>query len=283
MVRDRTDVRDRHRGDLLRRADLYPREDRLAGNPDPFWAAYARMEPLFDHPTVWCSPRRTVASVHRPSAAQPIWVPAAYVAFYGGASSSSPAPSHRFPTMRTVWRLYFGIVAMSVVAEIIYISAMDVYIYPGDHPFKFLGYPLFLGFTQCHVGRDQWNHRPRLVPAAARSVAAHLLLLVPSCFAYGLFGSGIIYLSIRTSSDNPPMWALYLGALISCRRDRWTIAMLGKHLVVGQPPRDPSPATAAISDRPGAGHHRLTPVRGAPVNHIPAVTTDALVNPYSKN
>lgn len=201
----------------------------------------ALMEPLFDHLYGLVFPRGGQWHLYTTfGSAQPIWVPAAYVAFYGGASVIIARTIARFPSMRTVWRLYFGIVAMSVVAEIIYISVMDVYIYPGDHPFKFLGYPLFLGFTNAMSAVISGIIASRLVPLLRGASQLYLLLLVPSCFAYGLFGSGIIYLSIRTSSDNPPMWALYLGALTVAGAIAWTIAMLGKHLVVGQPPRDPS-------------------------------------------
>ena len=51
-------------------------------------------------------------------------------------------------------------------------------------------------------------------------------------FAAGLFGSGILYLSVRHSVDNPPMILVHLAALTVVGGIASTVGMLGRLLVV---------------------------------------------------
>ena len=49
--------------------------------------------------------------------------------------------------------------------------------------------------------------------------------------AAGLFGAGILYLSVRHSVDNPPMWLVHLAALTVVGGIASTVGLLGKLLV----------------------------------------------------
>ena len=77
----------------------------------------ALMEPLFDHLYGLVFPRGGQWHLYTTfGSAQPVWVPAAYVAFYGGASVIIARTIARYPSMRTVWRMYFAVVAMALIA-----------------------------------------------------------------------------------------------------------------------------------------------------------------------
>ncbi|WP_185091154.1 hypothetical protein [Gordonia oryzae] len=214
------------------------------------------MEPLFDHLYGLVFYRDGQWHLYTTfGSAQPIWVPAAYIAFYGGASVIIARTLARRPSMRTVWTMYASIAAMALIAEVTYISVLSVYGYPDEQPFKVLGYPLFLAFTNAMSAVVSGIIAYRLVPLLSGVGQAYLIPLVPTGFAAGLFGGGILYLSVRHSGDSPPMVALALAALTVVGAIAWTIGVLGTHLVAGQLPRDPSlrPAPAPVA---GGGRSR---------------------------
>ncbi|MDS1114797.1 hypothetical protein RD149_13570 [Gordonia westfalica] len=214
------------------------------------------MEPLFDHLYgLWFYEEGQWHLYTTFGSNQPIWVPAAYIAFYGGATVLISRTLARRPQMRTVWSLYSSIVAMAVIAEITYISILEVYCYQDRQPFVVLGYPIFLGFTNAMSAVVSGIVAYRLVPLLRGAAQLYLITLVPGAFAMGLFGTGILYLSVR-HSENPSMILVSLAALTVAGGIAWTIRMLGRHLVDGQNPVDPAlrPATHTADDE------RRTPV-----------------------
>ncbi|GAB3377562.1 hypothetical protein NCG89_13790 [Spongiibacter taiwanensis] len=193
------------------------------------------MEPLFDHLYgLWFFEQGQWNLYTTFGSAQPVWVPAAYMAFYGGASIVVARVLSRSPKMATIWRLYAGIVAMSIIAEMIYVSWLKVYSYQDSQPFVVLGYPIFLGFTNAMSALIGGIIAYRLAPLLRGWRALNLIPLVPSCFAMGLFGNGILYLSVRHGMDNPPMWLVQIAALSVVLGIAATVNLLGHLLVVNK-------------------------------------------------
>jgi hypothetical protein len=181
---------------------------------------------------------------------QPIWTPFAYMAFYGGATVIVARIVQRAPTMRTVWLMYAAILAMSFAAELSYINIFDAYAYLGRQPFLVLGYPLFMGFTNAMSALIGGLLIARLATRLRGWDQLALVAIVPMAFGAGLFGTGILYLSVRYSSDQSPMWLLSLAALTVPLAIAWTARLIGKVVIVGTDPRDLEPAEAP---RPMAG------------------------------
>lgn len=193
------------------------------------------MEPLFDHLYgLWFREQGQWHLYTTFGSHQPIWVPAAYLTFYGGATVFVARMLARRPAMRTVWTMYGFIVVMAIAAEMTYISVLKVYEYQDSQPFVVFGYPVFLGFTNAMSALVSGIIVYRLVPLLADRRPwgyFYLIPLVPMAFAAGLFGSGILYLSVRHSVDNPPMWLVHLAALTVVAGIASTVGLLGRLLV----------------------------------------------------
>ncbi|MGW0037013.1 hypothetical protein [Gordonia sp. NPDC003376] len=216
------------------------------------------MEPLFDHLYgLWFYEPGQWHLYTTFGSAQPVWVPAAYIAFYGGATVIIARTLARSPDMRTVWRMYAAIAAMALIAEITYISILDVYSYHDRQPFVVLGYPIFLGFTNAMSAVVTGIVVYRLAPVLRGAAQAYLVTLVPVAFAAGLFGSAILYLSVR-HSNSPPTVLLWLSALTVVGGIAWTIGTLGTHLVAGREPQHPSLRPQPSDDAtPSVSPHRV--------------------------
>ncbi len=194
------------------------------------------MEPIFDHLYgLWFFEEGQWNLYTTFGSAQPIWVPPAYMAFYGGATVLVARAIARQPTMRTVWRMYWAIVAMAIIAEMMYVSVLKVYSYQDSQPFVVFGYPIFLGFTNAMSALVSGIIVYRLVPLLKTPTAQlSLIPLVPSAFAMGLFGTGILYLSVRHSVDDPNMVLVHAAALTVVGGIAATVRLLGRTLVEPQ-------------------------------------------------
>lgn len=173
------------------------------------------MEPLFDHLYgLWFFEEGQWTIYETFGSNQPLWLPPAYLAFYGGASVVVARLLAKRPSMRTAWIAYAAIVAMSIAAELIYISLLGQYNYQDHQPFVLLGYPLFLGFTNATSALIGGTVAFGVLPWLTRTVdRMFLLMIIPTSFAMGLFGAGIFYLSVRHGFDDPPMWLVHVSAL----------------------------------------------------------------------
>jgi hypothetical protein len=211
----------------------------------------ALMEPLFDHLYgLWFFEQGQWNLYKTFGSAQPIWVPAAYLAFYGGATVFIVRALCRAPVMSTVWRMYWAIVAMAIAAEMTYVSVLGVYTYQDSQPFVVFGYPIFLGFTNAMSALVSGLVIYRLLPMLSRPIAQLALIpLIPGAFAMGLFGTGILYLSVRHSVDEPNVWLVHLSALTVVAGIASTVRLLGEALLRGS--REPVD-TAARSATPDA-------------------------------
>jgi hypothetical protein len=190
------------------------------------------MEPLFDHLYgLWFREQGQWHLYTTFGSHQPIWVPAAYLTFYGGATVFIARTIARQPTMRTVWAMYGFIVVMAIGAEMTYISVLGVYGYQDSQPFVVLGYPIFLGFTNAMSALVSGIVIFRLAPMLRGAALLYLIPVVPMAFAAGLFGSGILYLSVRHSVVNPPLVWVHLAALTVVGGIASTVGLLGKLLV----------------------------------------------------
>ncbi len=191
------------------------------------------MEPLFDHLYgLWFREEGQWHLYTTFGSHQPIWVPAAYLTFYGGATVFIARTIAKRPTMRTVWAMYAFIVVMAIAAEMTYISILGVYEYQDSQPFVVLGYPIFLGFTNAMSALVSGILVYRLAPLLRGAAQLYLIPVVPMAFAAGLFGSGIVYLSVRHSVDDPPMWLVHIAALTVVGGIASTVGLLGRTLVV---------------------------------------------------
>lgn len=191
------------------------------------------MEPLFDHLYgLWFFEQGQWHLYTTFGSAQPVWVPPAYLAFYGGATVFIVQALKARPSMATVWRMYAGIVAMSVLAEMAYVSVLGVYSYQDSQPFMLLGYPLFLGFTNAMSALVSGIVIYRLVQVMPRPSSQWVIIpLIPGAFAMGLFGTGILYLSVRHGSEEPNMLLVHLAALTVVAGIASTVRLLGRTLV----------------------------------------------------
>ncbi|WP_059021204.1 hypothetical protein [Mycobacterium sp. M26] len=190
------------------------------------------MEPLFDHLYgLWFREQGQWHLYTTFGSHQPIWVPAAYLTFYGGATVFIARALAKRPTMRTVWTMYAFIVVMAVAAEITYIAVLKVYDYQDSQPFVVFGYPIFLGFTNAMSALVSGIVIYRLAPRFNGFAYLYLIPVVPMAFAAGLFGSGILYLSVRHSVDQPPMVLVHLAALTVVGAIASTVGLLGRILV----------------------------------------------------
>lgn len=193
------------------------------------------MEPLFDHLYgLWFREQGQWHLYATFGSHQPIWVPAAYLTFYGGATVYIARAIARRPTMRTVWTMYAFIVGMAIAAEMTYVSVLKVYEYQDSQPFVVLGYPLFLGFTNAMSALVSGIIVYRLAPRLSGFGYLSLIPVVPMAFAAGLFGSGILYLSVRHSVEHPPTVLVHLAALTVVGAIASTVGLLGRLLVVPQ-------------------------------------------------
>jgi hypothetical protein len=190
------------------------------------------MEPLFDHLYgLWFLEQGQWHLYTTFGSHQPIWVPAAYLTFYGGATVFIARHLARHPSVRTVWKMYAFIVAMAIAAEMTYVSVLGVYEYQDSQPFFVLGYPIFLGFTNAMSALISGILVYKLVPLLRGAAYLYLIPIVPMAFAAGLFGSGILYLSVRHSVDDPPMLLVHIAALTVVGGIASTVGLLGKLLV----------------------------------------------------
>ncbi|MUL65814.1 hypothetical protein BOO86_15170 [Mycobacterium sp. CBMA 234] len=187
------------------------------------------MEPLYDHLYgLWFFEQGQWHLYTTFGSNQPIWVPAAYLAFYGGASVFVARYMMRKPTMRSVWMMYGAIAAMSLAAEMSYVTLLKVYAYQDSQPFVVGGYPVFLAFTNACSALIGGLIVFGLVPVLRRPIAqASLITVVPGAFAMGLFGTGIVYLSVRHGFQHPPMWLVHLAALTVVGGIALTVRTLG--------------------------------------------------------
>jgi len=193
------------------------------------------MEPLFDHLYgLWFKEEGQWHLYTTFGSSQPVWLPSAYLAFYGGATVFVARYLARRPSMRSVWQMYGFIVVMSIVAEMTYVSILGVYEYQDSQPFVVLGYPIFLAFTNAMSALVSGILVYRLVPLLKGWGYLSLIPLVPMVFAAGLFGTGILYLSVRHGIDNPPMLLVHVAALTVVGGIASTVALLGKLLVKPQ-------------------------------------------------
>jgi hypothetical protein len=192
------------------------------------------MEPLFDHLYgLWFCEKGQWNLYTTFGSHQPIWVPAAYLTFYGGATVFIERILARRPTMRTVWTMYAFIVVMALVAEMTYVSILGVDQYQDSQPFVILGYPVFLAFTNAMSALVSGILIYRLAPLLSGPTNGYLIPIIPMAFAAGLFGSGILYLSVRHSVDSPPMLWVHLAALTVVGGIASTVGLLGRLLVAG--------------------------------------------------
>lgn len=190
------------------------------------------MEPLFDHLYgLWFFEEGQWNLYTTFGSHQPVWVPAAYLTFYGGATVFIARTLEHRPLMRTVWTMYAFIVAMALTAEITYVSVLHVYQYQDSQPFVLLGYPAFMAFTNAMSALVSGIVVYRLAPRLRGVELLSLIPLVPMAFAGGLFGNGILYLSVRHSMEDPPMWLVHLAALTVVGGIAGTVALLGRFLV----------------------------------------------------
>lgn len=211
------------------------------------------MEPLFDHLYgLWFLEEGQWHLYTTFGSAQPVWVPAAYLTFYGGATVFIARYLKTHTSMRSVWQMYAFIVVMAIVAEITYVSVFHVYEYQDSQPFVIFGYPIFLGFTNAMSALVSGILVFRLVPLLKGWGYLSLIPLVPMAFAAGLFGTGILYLSVRHGIQDPPMWLVSVAALTVVGGIASTVALLGKLLV------KPLEAAAADEGTPGGPGHRNT-------------------------
>jgi hypothetical protein len=199
------------------------------------------MEPLFDHLYgLWFREAGQWHLYTTFGSHQPVWVPAAYLTFYGGATVYIARAIGKHPAMRTVWTMYGFIVVMAIAAEITYIAVLKVYEYQDSQPFVVLGYPLFLGFTNAMSALVSGIVIYRLAPMLSGFALLYLIPVVPMAFAAGLFGSGILYLSVRHSGNHPSMVLVHLAALTVVGGIASTVGLLGRLLVAPKLDCEPS-------------------------------------------
>lgn len=221
------------------------------------------LEPLFDHlyglwfPTIGQWTLFVTYGVH-----EPVWLPAAYLTVYGGFAIWCARALERAPTLRTVWRCYWALVAIALVAEIGYVHVLGVYSYQDSQPFMVLGYPLFLGFVNSMSALIAGIVIYTLVPRLRGWSAASLMTIPPMAFGVDAVGSGFLYLALRHSEDPSPV-LLHLGALTVVAGGALTVRLLAM-LLPGVAPAPEPPAAR------GSKHESVGSMDVAPTPRTPA-------------
>lgn len=191
------------------------------------------LEPLFDHlyglwfPTIGQWTLFVAYGVH-----EPVWLPAAYLVVYGALAVWVVRSLERAPVMRTVWRLYGVLVAVAIVAEILYVRVLGVYEYQDSQPFVVLGYPLFLGFVNSMSALIGGIVLYRLVPLLRGRFELALASIPPLAFGVDAIGSGFLYLALR-HSEAPPMWLLHVAAVTVVLGGALTVRLVALLLSAG--------------------------------------------------
>ncbi len=175
------------------------------------------IEPLYDiaYHLLWFVPGQWTlfTSFDLP---QPVWVMAAYVVVFAG------------PTLFLVPKLDAGIVTQgqlfrmagmtAVTTAIFEITAINsgLYMYYGEHPFRFLEYPLWVAMLEasqitCFAVLCVWFRRK----VAGRQWAnLALFVLFPANFCFTTLGAGFPGLIVINMSE-PPTWLLYASTMTS--------------------------------------------------------------------
>ena len=217
------------------------------------------LEPLFDHLYgLWFPTQGQWTLFTAYGVSEPIWLVPAYFAIYGGGAVAIAESLRRTPTRRQMWKLYWIMVGVAMVAEIAYVQLMGVYEYQDHQPFEVLGYPLFLGFVNSMSAMIGGVLAFVLVPHLKGLDRFALILITPVAFAAEAFGSGVIYLALRHGSEDPSMVLLSLAALTVPLGTAASVRLLTllipeQALPAASVAEDEGPSAAERGSRPLAG------------------------------
>jgi hypothetical protein len=203
------------------------------------------LEPMFDHfYGLWFQSQGqwtmfTVYGIHLP-----VWLPAAYIAYYGGGAVLVAEKLRTGWGAREVQRFYAANVALAVIAEVAYIKVLGVYEYQDSQPWLLLGYPMFLAFVNSVSPVVAGVLAHRLEGMLSGAMRLTLFYAVPVCFVMEACGGGFLYLAYRHSTETPNMPLTWLLSAVAAGTAVLMVKIVSQ-LAPAAVPSEPRAATAA--------------------------------------
>jgi hypothetical protein len=201
------------------------------------------LEPVYDaNFHVWFYDRGEIWGLYSAyGMTQPIWVPITYLWVYGGLALLVCRHLIRGGSRRDMGRLIVVVFTVFSLFELIGIN-LDTYEYYGPHPFRVMGFPLWLSVMNTTVSITAGVAVYRLLPVVRGAERWLLLVVVPASFAMMEFLAFPALVVINT--DDPPMWLVYAAVLlavaISCAAQRLVLKAVPEHR---RAPADPAELT----------------------------------------
>jgi hypothetical protein len=182
----------------------------------------------------------TVETLGRP---MPLWAPLMYGVYYGFGALAMYELARRGLTGKTFWAIIGSFFAAQVVLEV-FLLHLDIYVYYGDQPFRFLGLPLYwlfinppgiLGAAALLLRKPTWFAGRR---------APLILLVLPTTVAAGSLATGWpVFSALQRPAEASGLFA-WLGAGTTMLLSAWMIARLAELLCTpGSRDEQGTPAT----------------------------------------
>lgn len=145
--------------------------------------------------------------------AQPLWVPITYVWCYGGLALWAATRVDRGLTRRGAAKLALVFAGIYLTFELVGIN-LDVYTYFGRHPFRVLGFPVWVTVSNATIGVIAGILVARLRPMLPGPRVWALVPVIPAVFAMISFGGSFPAL-VALNMPNPPTALVWLAAIVS--------------------------------------------------------------------
>lgn len=180
---------------------------------------------------------------------QPIWSWMSYCPFYGGLALWVWNLVDSGATRQKIAKLGGVLVLVGIVTEIVCIG-LGTYEYYGPHPFRVLGFPLWIAVGSAVIGLVSGILAARLRPLTSGPAVWAYLPLVPVTMTMVHFGTGFLALD-AINAPNPPTWLLYISATATMALAA-TVAMAALKLVPSAAGASPE-QQGSLAESAGAG------------------------------
>jgi hypothetical protein len=171
----------------------------------------------------------TVETLGRP---MPLWAPLMYGVYYGFGALAASELARRGVAVKTFWAIIASFFATQLALEAVLLH-LDIYVYYGEQPFRFLGLPLYWLFV----------NPPGILAAAALVVRKPawfagrrtplVLLVLPTTVAAGSLATGWpVFSALQRPAQVSGLFA-WLGAGTTMLLSVWMMARLLEALCTG--------------------------------------------------
>ena len=169
---------------------------------------------------------------------QPIWVPITYLWVYGGLALLICRHLIAGGSRRDMGRLTLVLFSVFTAFELIGIN-LGTYEYYGPHPFRVMGFPVWLSVMNTTVSVVAGVAVFRLLPVLRGAETWALLVVVPASFAMMEFTAFPALVVIN--ADGPPMWLVYASSVVAM-----AVCYLTQRLVLKAVPEERRAASPTV-------------------------------------